>query len=129
MGRPKDFPNIYQDLLTKYKAKGIADKEYKELLPMARVRINRTGSLRCCFVSDTFPPLEQEQGLTKEARLDDISSTLPTARYSERANAMHSLKESSVKKEKPDSSGPQLKKQRVSGAFSHSEKVILLQSQ
>jgi hypothetical protein len=36
---------------------------------------------------------------------------------------MHSLKESSVKKEKLDSSGPQLKKQRVSGAFSHSEKV------
>jgi hypothetical protein len=37
MGRPKDFPNIYQDLLTKYKAKGIADKEYKEYLAMARV--------------------------------------------------------------------------------------------
>jgi hypothetical protein len=37
MGRPKDFPNIYDDLLTKYKAKGIADKEYKELLAMARV--------------------------------------------------------------------------------------------
>jgi hypothetical protein len=38
MGRPKDFPNIYQDLLAKHKSKGIADKEYKELLPMARVR-------------------------------------------------------------------------------------------
>jgi hypothetical protein len=37
MGRPKDFANIYQDLLTKYKAKGIADKEYKEYLAMARV--------------------------------------------------------------------------------------------
>jgi hypothetical protein len=37
MGRPKDFPNIYQDLLTKYKAKGIADKEYKECLLLARV--------------------------------------------------------------------------------------------
>lgn len=37
MGRPKDFPNIYDDLLTKYKVKGIADKEYKEYLAMARV--------------------------------------------------------------------------------------------
>lgn len=33
---------------------------------------------------------------------------------------------SSVKKERPDSSGPQLKKQRVSGAFGHSEKVKTL---
>ena len=123
MGRPKDFPNIYQDLLTKYKAKGIADKEYKEYLAMARVRINRTGSLRCCFVSDTFAPLEQEQGLSKEARLGDISSTLPTAHLKQ---SSEQKRESSVKKEKPESSGAQLKKQRVSGAFSHSEKVILL---
>jgi hypothetical protein len=37
MGRPKDFPNIYDDLLTKYKSKSTADKEYKECLAMARV--------------------------------------------------------------------------------------------
>jgi hypothetical protein len=50
MGRPKDFPNIYQDLLTKYKAKGIADKEYKEYLAMARVSwlINVEPFPCCC---------------------------------------------------------------------------------
>ena len=85
---------------------------------MARVRINRTGSLRCCFVSDTFAPLEQEQGLTKEARLDDIST------FPQKVPTEQKRDSSAVKKEKPDSSGPQLKKQRVSGAFvTSSEKV------
>lgn len=115
MGRPKDFPNIYQDLLTKYKAKGIADKEYKECLLLARVSCplllfpNRSGSSPDACV----PSLEQEQGLTKEARLDDVDSSEQTRQV-----------KSSVKKEKPDSSGPLLKKQRVSGAFSHSEKEL-----
>ena len=59
--------------------------------------------------------MEQEQGLSKDARLDDIKEQKAV--------------KSSVKKEKPDSSGPQLKKQRVSGAFSSSEKVILLRLQ
>ena len=40
MGRPKDFPKIYDDLLTKYKSKSTADKEYKEYLAMARVRVS-----------------------------------------------------------------------------------------
>lgn len=43
MGRPKDFPNIHDDLLTKHKSKSIADKDYKEYMPMARVRAIRTG--------------------------------------------------------------------------------------
>lgn len=63
----------------------------------------------------------QEQGLTKDARLDDISA-LP---HSEQKRASSVLK-SSAKKEKPDSPGggeTLLKKQRVSGAFSHSEKA------
>lgn len=64
-----------------------------------------------------LPSVEQEQGLTKEARLDDINS-------SEKKRDSNAFKNSSVKKEKPDSSGPQQKKQRVSGAFvTSSEKV------
>jgi hypothetical protein len=70
--------------------------------------------------------LKQEQGLTKEARLDDISTfsqKVPT----EKKRDSNAFKNSSVKKEKPDSSGPQLKKQRVSGAFVTSyEKVKTL---
>ena len=50
MGRPKDFPNIYDDLMTKYKAKGIADKEYKEYLAMARVSwLLNVEPFPCCY--------------------------------------------------------------------------------
>lgn len=37
MGRPKNFPDIYGDLLTEHKSKITADKEYKEYLMMAKV--------------------------------------------------------------------------------------------
>jgi hypothetical protein len=37
MGRPKDLPVLFQDLLVKYKSKAIADKEYKTYMLMAKV--------------------------------------------------------------------------------------------
>ena len=37
MGRPKDFPAHFQDLLVKYKSKGSADNEYKTYMVMAKV--------------------------------------------------------------------------------------------
>ena len=71
--------------------------------------------------------LKQEQGLSKEARLGDVdTTTLPTAHLKQSSEKKRdsSAVKSSVKKEKPDSSGPQQKKQRVSGAFvTSSEKV------
>jgi len=90
MGRSKDFPVIFYDLLIKYKSKSIADKEYKECLIMAN-----------------------EQGLSKEARLDDIDTTI--------------VPKSSVKEEALTMPPPE-KKKRVSGAFSHSEKVKVYSS-
>jgi hypothetical protein len=49
MGRLKDFPNIYEDLLTRYRSKGTADKDYKEYLAMAKVSTTRTGQV-CCWL-------------------------------------------------------------------------------
>jgi hypothetical protein len=127
MGRPKDFPNIYEDLLTKHKSKDTADKEYKECLIIAKA----SRPTCCCWpvVAAACPHLtlvsmEQEQGLTKDARLDDIN-TLP---HSEQKRASSAFKPSSAKKESNITAPPE-KKQRVSGTFSHSEKVSLLQSQ
>ena len=49
--------------------------------------------------------MKQEQGLTKEARLGDISSTLPTAHLKQ---SSEQKRESSVKKEKPEGSSDAL---------------------
>ena len=96
MGRSIDFPVIFYDLLIKYKSKSIADKEYQECLIMAK-----------------------EQGLSNAARLSDIEITIvPTER--ECANRTLSSAQEDLTKHPPE------KKQRVSGGFSNSEKVILL---
>lgn len=37
MGRPKDFPVLFGDLVAKYKSKAMADKEYKTYMLLAKV--------------------------------------------------------------------------------------------
>jgi hypothetical protein len=37
MGRPKDFPVLFGDLIAKYKSKALADKQYKTYMLLAKV--------------------------------------------------------------------------------------------
>jgi hypothetical protein len=37
MGRPKVFPKLFDDLVTKHKSKTVAEKEYKTHMLMAKV--------------------------------------------------------------------------------------------
>lgn len=56
MGRPKDFPVIFNDLVTKHKSKSMADKEYKTYMLLARVRwlVRACTHSTCCIGVDPF---------------------------------------------------------------------------
>lgn len=77
MGRPKDLPVLFQDLLVKYKSKAIADKEYKTYMLMAKVLNHSTTwhSAAVAVVCDTTRNVLQEQKLDKNAKLTDINTT------------------------------------------------------
>jgi hypothetical protein len=83
-GRPRQFLELYEDLVAKCDSKETADAEYKTYMLLAKVggwgdsRSGSNSSTRTNLTLASFPL--QEQGLGKDARLDDISVPSPGAK-------------------------------------------------